>query len=180
MDTCRTDESPRSKVLFISTMVLIICTYVYFFTLLLIMILFCLAFKKYKDLSLKDNKNSRARNKYIDCLAVVPIVNSLDTFAFHRFKTTPEEKTELVTPKKSSLRNPSPRTSPKLKMKKKNKVGIMEFLTIPNLPVKKNKVANDDNTCTLCNQGFLMEDIVVNCDNGHTFHSQCFDDETKE
>ena len=44
---CRSSEELLSKMLFITTMVLIIYTYLYFLVLVIVLILFCMAYNKF-------------------------------------------------------------------------------------------------------------------------------------
>ena len=116
----------------------------------------------------------------IEFLAAVPVVNNLDTFTLHRFKkqTPPTRESKVAqspsAPRRSSLRNPSPQQKKQPKKQKKKSNNFFNFMTTPSTPI-----VNRVNKC-ICKKKFEMNDIVVECENKHVFHSDCIGEGTSQ
>ena len=68
---------------------LVVYTYAVFFLIIASFVIFLYAYQIFRKATLTNSKNIRASNILIVILSLVPLVNSLDFVAFHRFKTKP-------------------------------------------------------------------------------------------
>ena len=115
MEPCRVHDEHEIKLLWITVILLIVHSYIYFMILVVIAIIFCFAYKLYRDWSMMENRSKRTyseTNKPIQILADVPVVNNLDVFAMHKFKSgVISDRKVMHSPKlpvRSVLKHPSP------------------------------------------------------------------------
>ena len=116
MEPCRYSGETRIKILWFTSIVLVIHSYLYFIVLLLIVIFFCYAYVHYVNMQKRETESKRiytVSNKAIEILAKVPVINNLDVFALHKYKpqpTSPNDKGTENSPKlpiRSALKYPT-------------------------------------------------------------------------
>ena len=89
MQPCRHGEVIELQVLWVTAIALIAHSYIYFLVLVAVMVFFCFAYKLFLDWAKLEERQAPyvMTNKPIEILAEVPVVNNLDVFALHKFKT---------------------------------------------------------------------------------------------
>ena len=91
MYECRSSDELEARILWITSLVLIIHSYIYFILLLFIFVGFCIAYRIWSRWAAdEENMSTKSPDTNIpaELLAEIPIINNLDTFALHRFHAT--------------------------------------------------------------------------------------------
>ena len=187
MQPCWHGEEIELQILWVTALTLIAQSYIYFLVLVAVMVFFCFAYKPFLDWAKLEERQApyAMTNKPIEILAEVPVVNNLDVFALHKFKSRQRSNSmdQIIEAPKPILKNPPVQrqeTDKNLKLAnrfkhKRQGSDILNFIKTPNIPMK-NKAHKKSNQCSYCGEALDLGDIVVDCENLHVFHSHCFEE----